>query len=243
MFNRLSTDTWNWILLIGAILFAVEITFFHGGTIISALISGFLIYFGKKRFHKLHGKIIFWIGVVGLAFSAISMLAVRFFIVVVIILFALEYYRTQKEPYVIQPNIAEQQEVHTEAIIEQKPLFTHRIFGNQETDDTAYQWRDINIHSGIGNRIIDLSNTVLPNDTVIVSIRHIAGNIEIFVPYDVEISLHHSAVFGRADIFNKRHLKLMNDTIFYQTQHYDDTVPRIKIITSVMSGNIEVRRI
>src|SRR5699024_1933801 len=186
---------------------------------------------------------LFWVGIIGLAFSIFSMLAVRFFIIVAIILFAYEYYRSQKETPVVRPNIENHREVITDPVIERKPLFTHRVFGSQQTDDTAYQWRDINIHSGIGNRVIDLSNTVLPDDTAIVSIRHIAGNIEVLVPYDVEVSIHHSAVFGRAHIFSKHHPTLMNDTIFYQTNHYDQTLPRVKVITSVMSGNIEVRRI
>ncbi|MED3644592.1 LiaF-related protein [Caldifermentibacillus hisashii] len=56
------------------------------------------------------------------------------------------------------------------------PLFDHKLFGNQKTEDTAYQWRDINIYGAFGNRIIDLSNTVLPQDTAVISIRHIIRN-------------------------------------------------------------------
>lgn len=91
--------------------------------------------------------------------------------------------------------------------------------------------------------LLDLSNTVLPNDTAVISIRHVIGNIEIYVPYEVEVSIHHSSVFGKAHILGKHHLKLMNKSIHYQTANYDTAYPRVKIITSLFSGDIEVKRI
>ena len=102
-----------------------------------------------------------------------------------------------------------------------------------DTEETAYEWQDINIHGGIGDRIIDLSNTVLPEDTAVISIRHLVGNIVIYVPYEVEIMIHHSAIFGRSYILNEYIHNLMNQIISYKTKNYDTTYPRVKIITSI----------
>jgi len=77
----------------------------------------------------------------------------------------------------------------------------------------------------------------------VISIRHIMGKIEIYVPYEVEVSIHHSSVFGRAHIFSQHHWELMNKSLFYQTENYDTSYPRVKIITSIFSGDIEVKRI
>lgn len=243
MFHRLTTDTLNWILIIGVILFIVEIAFFHGGMIISALFCGLLIYTGKKMFHHLWGKILFWIGIVGLIFAVLNMLAIRFLLIAIIVLFIIDYSKSKKEAEVIKPSLSVNQEVILDAVMEVKPLFTHNFFGDQNTEDTAYQWRDINIHGGFGDRMIDLSNTVLPNDTPVISIRHIVGSIEIYVPYEVEVSIHHSSIFGRAHILGKHHMKLMNQSILYQTENYDTALPRIKIVTSLFSGDLEVKRI
>src|SRR5699024_42966 len=113
----------------------------------------------------------------------------------------------------------------------------------QKTSDTAYQWRDIHIHGAFGARVIDLSNTVLPNETAVISIRHLMCYIEIYVPYEVEVSIQHSSIFVRTHIFGEHHWNLVNKTLFYQTENYDQATPRVKIVTSILSGDIEVKRI
>lgn len=243
MFQRLATDTLNWILIIGVILFIIEITFFGGGMIISALFFGLFIYVGWKRFYRLWGKVFFWIGIIGLVFAIFNMMAIRFLIIAGIILFIINYSKSKKEPDYIQPTITTQEDVNQETIIKTKALFDYKIFGDQETANQAYQWQDINIHGVSGSRIIDLSNTVLPDETAVISIRHFVGNIEIYVPYEVEVSIHHSSVFGRAHIFGTHHWKLMNQSLLYKTEKYETTYPRVKIITSLLSGDIEVKRI
>lgn len=68
MFKRLTTDYFNWILIIGVILLIFEIAFYFGGSIIPALFSALFVYIGWKNFHKLWGKIVFWIALVSLVF-------------------------------------------------------------------------------------------------------------------------------------------------------------------------------
>lgn len=244
MFKKLSTDTINWIIIIGVILFIIEIAFFHGGIIGTAIFTGFLIYIGWKNYTTLFGKISFWVGLVGFIFAVLNMIAVRFLIIVFIILLLIDYLKSSKETSRIHPTIyIEQNNEAKEPIIKINPIFKQIFYGNQHTEETAYEWEDINIHGGIGDRIIDLSNTVLPEETAVISIRHLVGNIVIYVPYEVEIMIHHSAIFGRSYILNEFNHNLMNQIISYKTENYDTNYPRVKIITSIVSGNIEVKRI
>lgn len=243
MFHRLSTDTLNWIMIIGVILFIMEIAFFNGGAIVSALFSGILTYIGWKNFTRLWGKICFWIGIIGLVLSIVNMLAVRFLILAGIVLFLMDYSKSKKAAKHILPTPDTQDKPNSEPLVHVEPLFNHKTFGDQVTDDTAYQWRDINIHGAFGDRVIDLSNTVLPEDTAVISIRHLIGNMEVYVPYEVEVSIQHSSIFGRVHIFGNKHWNLMNQSVAYKTEAYDTTFPRVKIITSLLSGDIEVRRI
>ncbi|MFC2949218.1 cell wall-active antibiotics response protein LiaF [Virgibacillus sediminis] len=243
MFKRFQTDTFNWILIIGAVLFVFEIIFSFGGTLIPAILSGLFMYLGWKNFSALWGKIVFWIFLISLVLSILNLLAVRFLIVAAIVLFILNYRKKTKEKDALEPILPGMDEQRAEPVVKVDPLFDHKIFDDQRTEDTAYQWRDINIHGVFGNRMIDLSNTVLPSDTAVISIRHVMGNIEIYVPYEVEVSVHHSSVFGRAHILGEHHWKLMNQSLFYQTENYDKAGPRVKIITSLFSGDLEVRRI
>ncbi|MDY0405195.1 cell wall-active antibiotics response protein LiaF [Virgibacillus sp. 179-BFC.A HS] len=150
--------------------------------------------------------------------------------------------KKKKDAEFIQPQL-QLDDSQEEEVYKVAPLFHLRMFGSQQTANHAYRWNDINIHGGIGDRIIDLTNTVLPKETAVISIRHIAGNIEIYVPYEVEVCVHHSAVFGRVHIFGKTYNKLVNQTATFKTKHYDTSHPRVKIVTSLFSGDIEVKRL
>jgi len=242
MLKRFRTDTFNWILIIGLILLIFEIIFFHGGALFQVFFSALFLYIGWKNFYKLWGKILFWIFLISFIFSLFNILAVRFLIVTVLVLWILDYAKKKKEDEFITPTLPGE-EVKQGTIIQMEPLFDHTLFEDQKTEETAYGWRDINIHSVFGDKIIDLTNTVLPNDTAVISMRHFMGNIEIYVPYEVEVSIHHSSVFGRAHILGEHHWKLMNKSLFYQTENYGRSFPRVKIITSIFSGDIEVKRI
>ncbi|GGA72316.1 cell wall-active antibiotics response protein LiaF [Ornithinibacillus halotolerans] len=240
MFRRLKTDTLNWILIVGVILLIVEIFFNFGGAIIPAIFSSIMAYVGWKNFSKLWGKILLGIGLVILVFSILNLLVVRFLIIVVIVLFIMDYVDSKKKD--LKPDLPSNV-INNDRLIKVNPFFQNKLYGDQNTEDTVYQWRDVNIHGAFGDRMIDLSNTVLPNDTAVISIRHVMGNIEIYVPYDVEVSIHHSSVFGRAYIFGDYQEDLLNKSLLYQTENYDTTYPRVKIITSLFSGDIEVKRI
>src|SRR5699024_10109267 len=192
------------------ILFIVEVAFFHGGMIASALISGLFIYAGWKYYDELWGKIMFWLGAIGLLFSILNMLAVRFFIIAAIIIFMINYSKSKKEAASIKPHLPGHQDVIVDPVIDVEPLFDHKIFDDQKTADVAYQWRDVNIHGMFGDRIIDLSHTVLTDDTAVISIRHIVGNIVIYVPYEVGVRIHHSSVYGLANILRKHNRVFIN---------------------------------
>jgi len=242
MFNRLSTDLVNMILIMGAILLVIEIAFFHGGFIFSLFFLGLITYFGWKKYHRFWAKIIFWIGAIGLVITILNMMAVRFILVAAIILFLVNYYRLSKNPERITPQFQETNTADSEPLFKMKPLFHWPFFGDQKTTESVYSWQDINIHGGYGNRIIDLSNTVLPNEAII-SIRHFVGNIEIYVPYEVEVSILHNSLMGRAQIFGHQQIKVFNQSFLYQTEQFHQNKPRVRIITSILSGDLEVKRI
>jgi lia operon protein LiaF len=242
MLNRIPTHMFNWILIITLAILLFELMFFGGGFIFTALFLGFLIFLGWKNYHTLIGKVLFWIGAVSLALNVLNMYALRFLFLAVIFLFFRHYYKSKKEPAYIKPQFNGETSIQSETLTEFSPLLQHKFLGDQKTEDTPYQWRDINIHGGIGDRVIDLSNTVIQEDAVI-SIRHFIGNIKIYVPYEVEVAVLHSSIFGHLSIFQKYEKKLVNQSVAFQTENYLKGKPRVKIVTSVFSGDIEVRRI
>ncbi|WP_082232521.1 cell wall-active antibiotics response protein LiaF [Halobacillus massiliensis] len=239
MFKRLSTDTINTILIIGAVLLILEIVFYNGGLIFSVIFAGVLIYFGWKNYRSLWGKVLFWIGSVSVFFTILNMMAIRFLILVGLGMLLINYYRSKNTPQKVEPVIRDDTPLNSET----SPIFEQKFFGGQSTPEYSYRWHDINIHGGFGDRIVDLSHTVLPDDEAVISIRHFVGNIHIYVPYEVEVSIHHSALLGRAAIFQYQKAKLLNQMVSFQTEHYKTKKPRVKIITSLVSGDIEVKRV
>lgn len=213
--------------------------------IVTAFIAGLITYFGWKHFNRTTGKVIFWIGLAWLVFSVLNTLAVRFILVACIVLFILDYNKSRKLKERLNPNrFQNASEEDSEKLVKVEPLIDSRLFGEERTDDQPYKFRDINIHSLYGDKIIDLGNTILPDDVAVISIRQLVGNIVIYVPYDVEVSIHHSSVFGRAYIFGEFNGSLVNKSLQYETERYGENIlPRVKIITSLISGDIEVRRI
>ncbi|MGV2621150.1 UNVERIFIED_CONTAM: cell wall-active antibiotics response protein LiaF [Halobacillus marinus] len=239
MIKKWKTDTINLILFIGVILLIVEIAFFNGGLVFTLFFAGILTYVGKKKYRRMWGRVCFWLGIIILVFTVLSMIAVRFLIVAVLFLFVRYYWKSRKEPERIEPEIID----NYQEFPYQEPLLKQKFFGDQETPDRSYGWRDVNIQGGFGDRIIDLSQTVLPGDEAVISIRHFIGNLIVYVPYEVEVSIHHSALVGRATVFQYKNTKVLNQVLSYETENYRSTRPRVKIITSNVSGDLEVKRV
>ena len=244
MFKWLSTNTFNWIMITGGLLFLLEILLFNKGLLGTAVFFGIAAYIGWKQYDQMWAKFLFWIGIVVVFFTLLNTIAVRFIVVITIVLIVLDYVKSKNYEQHRRPTTYIDTDIQQEEVmIEMWPIFKQSVYGDQQTKNQAYEWNDINIHGGIGNRFIDLSNTVLPNDTAVISIRHTVGNIVIYIPYETEFMIHHSAIYGKAFVLNKEYGTLLNQQLSMKTTDYDRHHPRIKIITSVLSGDIEVRRI
>ncbi|MBU9721928.1 cell wall-active antibiotics response protein [Bacillus alkalicola] len=243
MLRQHPTNTYNWIFIIGIVLLFLELFLLKPGLIFGIAFLSFLVYIGWRSYQNMVGKVFFWVGVIGLFFTLINLIALRFIIAAVLVMFFVNYQKTKKNPDYISLEIMDE-DINSlpEPLVKVESLFSSKLFGDQKTSETPYQWRDVNIHGGIGDRVIDLSNTVLPEEAVI-SVRHLIGNIKVYVPYEVEVHVHHSSVFGRASVFHKKHVSLFNQSFTYQTENFPNGKPRVKIFTSLLSGDIEVKRI
>jgi lia operon protein LiaF len=234
----------EWLVVIGVVVLLLEILFFNSGLIFSLLFSSFLIYFGKKRAGKKSGKILFLAGLVFLLISVFSMITFKFLLLAILIHLIIQYFNSKKNPNKITIDIKEsEQNQPTETIIQSKPLFENILFGQQKTPNGVYEWNDINIQSGIGDTMIDLSYTVLPKGETVIFIRNIVGNINIQVPYEIEVSVHHSCIVGSTTVFENHQSQVFNQSFHLKTAGYDQAEQKVKIFTSLLVGNLEVSRI
>lgn len=234
----------SWMILLGVVILLLEVTFFSEGLIFSLFISIVMIYLGRQSMHKKLGKLVFWGGIIFFTLSVFNMMTFRFLLLAILIYYVIQFAQSKRTPNVISPVVKLDTEVKQgEQVISRKPLFQNTLFGQQRTPDQVYEWNDINIQAGVGDSIIDLSYTVLPKGETVIFIRNFIGNIQIFVPYDYEVSVNHSVLAGATTVFDYQESKMFNQVFHLQTPDYEKAEQKIKICTSVFIGDIEVKRI
>jgi lia operon protein LiaF len=173
------------------------------------------------------------------------MLSIRFVLLALLCILVVQYGSKKQHVNTIYPIIKEPEDVHkeNETVVKEQPLLQNRFFGGQKTPDHAYEWNDVNIQGGMGDTVIDLSYTVLPKGETVIFIRNIFGKVKILIPYDVEVSVNHSVLYGSAKILDFYESSYMNRQMKVETSQYEQTEQKVKIFTSMMIGDIEVKRV
>ncbi|WP_067842285.1 cell wall-active antibiotics response protein LiaF [Amphibacillus sediminis] len=238
MFNQMNKNLLFYIVVAALALFAVEFVFVRSDVWIWLLVWGGVIYLSWRYYYRPQGRIAFWVGCVALAITIMDTMFFRLIIAAIIFVTVLYFYQHKTN---IKP---EQKELQfgDEPIQQEDVLFSNQWFGKQTTGDSPYQWQDINYQTLAGETVINLNKTVLPKGEPIIVMRHLLGSIKIIVPYDVEVSIHHSVMIGSVNFFGYGDDQLTNRTVHYQTANYQTANQRIKIYTSMLAGKIEVKR-
>ncbi|MBP3041554.1 cell wall-active antibiotics response protein [Bacillaceae bacterium Marseille-Q3522] len=245
MFQKMRGNQMNWVVLAAVILLMFELTFFNHGLLFIFIVCAGFIYIGKKRIERTFGKILFWLGIILLIINIFNMFTMKVALIGIAIYFALDFIDSKKKPHKISPDIVETEKTNpvVETLIRRKPLIETKFFGPQKTPEYTYEWNDINIQTAFGDTVIDFTNTVLPKGESVVCIRQFFGNVTILVPYEIEMNIHHSVLFGDARILGLQEGRLYNTVLNLQTEHYDQEEQKIKLFTSFFIGDIEVKRV
>jgi lia operon protein LiaF len=234
---------WLWIFYIAVGLLLFEIIFLDGGILYFLFFSFLFVYIGKKYYHKLLGKIVFWISLVNAAFAIFHTLAFRWVLFAVILYFLIQYVQSKKTRSTVQVEEIRKSGTTSDVIFRKKPFFQNKIIGRQSTPQAIYEWEDVNVQGFVGDMVIDLSQTVFPKGEALIFVRHLLGNVQVLVPYDMEVSVHVSVVVGTVDIFQIVNERVVNESIIFQTADYPEVEQKIKIVTSMVAGHVEVKRV
>ncbi|AIF67794.1 hypothetical protein GZ22_14890 [Terribacillus saccharophilus] len=235
-------DMIRWLLITAAVVFVAELLLSGTGVLIGIGFGILFIYLGKWQLSGRKGTILFWVGIFIVAMSLLQSFA--FYLVLtagIIYYFTKIHDSTTDKPQTYQPSF--DQDASEEQVFEQKSLFQNSWFGAQSAGSNVYEWQDTNIQSFIGDTIIDLNYTVLPKEEAVLMVRKMLGNVRIIVPYDIEVDVHHSVVYGSVTIFDHREQNCWNKVIHMRTKDYQQSSQRIKIVTSVVAGKLEVVRV
>lgn len=240
---KIKSDYMSWAILFGMVVLLLEISFFNRGVIFSLLVATGMIYLGRKRLPSSNGKLFFWFGIAFFTISVFNMMTFKFLLLAVLVFFIMEYSKSKKKPTVIQPIIKKEElENEQEILLEKKPIFDNSLFKDKKTPEGVYEWNDVNIQSVIGDTVVDLSYTVLPKGETVIFIRNFIGNVQVLIPYEVEVSVNHSSIAGTTTVFQYEGENRFNQSVQYQTEAYERAEQKVKIFTSILVGDLEVKR-
>lgn len=230
--RHFTTNRQAFFILSALFLVFLETTFFGNGSVFLVLLGIGLIYYGMKNSRK-YRKSYVWTGIILIGISVLSMWSLRLLIFAVAVYLLIRLWKGEDW----------QQQVPIRGNSEQE-LIHNKFFSAQSTPVEAYEWKDIHVQGFIGDMLLDVTQTVLPKKTSLISIRQGFGKVKVIVPYEVPVRIYYSTILGDARL-------LSNDAqrIWYGTLHLEDGYEqgdgiKTELIISITTwmGDVEVIR-
>jgi lia operon protein LiaF len=119
------------------------------------------------------------------------------------------------------------------------PQHKHSLIGNLFLTGSRWELQDMNVWHGIGDVKIDLSRAYIPDGETVIIINGWIGDVDIYVPYDLDISLTASINFGDIDVFGNKQGGI-NRSMTLATSGYPDSSKRVRLVVSLLIGDIDV---
>lgn len=120
------------------------------------------------------------------------------------------------------------------------PTIKSSFIGDIRLTKERFELRDMNIRNGIGDIKIDLSRAIINEGETVIVIHGLIGDIDIYVPYDLDVSVQASVTVGDIEVFENRQSGF-NRNIFVESKEYSQSPRRIKIVLSLFIGDLDVR--
>ena len=119
------------------------------------------------------------------------------------------------------------------------PKMKHSLIGNLYFTSPRWELADMNIWHGIGEVKMDLSRAFVHEGETVVIINGWIGDIDIYVPYDLDIAFSASVNFGDIDLFGNKEGGL-NRHISIETAGYREASRRVRLVVNLLVGDVDV---
>lgn len=132
-----------------------------------------------------------------------------------------------------------EQEASGRSYRNEAPKVKHSLIGNLYLSAPRWELTDMNIWHGFGDVKIDLSRALIHETETVVIINGWIGDIDIYVPYDLEIALTAHVNIGDVDIFGNKEGGI-NRSVSIETPHYRIASKRVRFVVSLLIGDVDV---
>ncbi|HLR10629.1 MAG TPA: cell wall-active antibiotics response protein LiaF [Sporosarcina sp.] len=231
--KRSLTNTVAFIGIAFIALIFIETFIFENASIIHLLLGALLLYYGTKQ----RAKWLFISGILFIVIALFSLWSLRIAFVVGIIYILVKLWHGVPAEKLMQPIYELNRETPN-------GIWKNKLFSMQSSTFSTYEWEDMHIQGLYGDFQIDVTNTVLPKGTSLISIRQAVGKVKIVLPYDIPVRIHYTTLYGEAQIFHHERKRLMNETLHMKDsyEHQTEHSPELIITIATWAGDIEVIR-
>lgn len=113
------------------------------------------------------------------------------------------------------------------------------LIGNVRMEG-PFELEDVLLSHAVCDTTIDLSKAVIPDGESTLVISSLIGDVDIYVPYDMPVSVGATAIMGDLKILDHRHSGF-GCRIHTETPGYRQSSRRVKITVSLLIGDVDVR--
>lgn len=173
------------------LLIFVESFFFGNANILFVLLGVGFIYYGTKQ----RSKSIFITGLFFMFIALFNLWSLRLLIFGAIAYILYKLWKGVPSEEILRPIREFQKETPN-------GIWKNKLFSIQTSPFSSYEWEDVHIQGIFGDISIDVTDTVLPKGTSLISIRQAIGKVKIELPYEIPVRVHYTTLYGEAQIFH-----------------------------------------
>lgn len=127
-------------------------------------------------------------------------------------------------------------QVHGEGTVLQKTKLVESL----KRDKEPWILRSMSLWYAVCELRLDFSLAIPEEKETTLVLQGIIGDIDIFVPEDMGLSVESSVLFGQLDAGTERESGMMNK-IYWQSPNYATAEQRVKLIVSYIVGDIDIK--
>lgn len=128
---------------------------------------------------------------------------------------------------------------HTFGYSMDTPHLKQSLIGNLYLTGSRWELKDMNIWHGIGDVKIDLSRALIHDGETVIMISGWIGDIDLYIPYDLDVSFMAHVNIGDIDVFGNKQGGL-NRSVSLTTSGYHHANKKVRIIVTLLVGDIDM---